>query len=78
MILFLEQADQASLLSSNDDYFLNNDGKFQIMCYNMGNLTSMPNRMLEVPCRVTYRYLQDAIDAKYNLPVQILYIDDEE
>jgi len=51
MILFLESTDAYSL---NDSLF-KSDGTIQVMCYSMrSELESMPNRMLEVSCRVTY------------------------
>lgn len=34
--------------------------------------------MLEVPCKVTYKQLQETIDARYNLPVTILYLNNDE
>lgn len=59
--------------SSANEYGLNRDSTFQVMCYSLrqDGMESMPNRMLEIPCRFTYRQLQDAIDIRYNLPVQI-------
>jgi hypothetical protein len=55
MILFLEQADSTSLLK--DDSLLTASGVFQVICYSLKQdaLESMPNRMLEVPCKATYR-----------------------
>ncbi len=57
MLLYLEQADSAALL--RDDSLQNSTGVFQVICYSLKQdaLESMPNRMLEVPCKVTYRQL---------------------
>lgn len=75
MILYLESAEMESPLqdSSANEYGLNRGSTFQVMCYSLrqDSLEPMPNRMLEIPCHFTYRQLQDAIDIRYNLPVQL-------
>lgn len=49
------------------------------MCYSIGEgLDHMANRMLEIPYKTPYKQLQDIINNKYNIPVQIQYIDDDE
>lgn len=82
MTLYLEQAETASPLqdSSANEYGLKRDSTFNVMCYSLrqDGIEPMPNRMLEIPCRFTYNQLQDTIDAKYNLPVQLQYIDDDQ
>jgi hypothetical protein len=48
------------------------DGTLPIMCYSIGEgLDHMANRMLEIPYKTPYKQLQDIINNKYNIPVQI-------
>lgn len=39
----------------------------------------VPNRLMQLPCKQTnFRTLKDLIDSKYNMTMQIKYIDEEE
>lgn len=79
MVLFLEQAESSSSIPASDDEFLKSNATIPVICYSLGgDALQQANKMLEVPCKITYKQLQEAIDARYNLPVQILYINNDD
>jgi len=58
MVLFLEQAEQSSTMPASDEEFFKSNATIPVICYSIGGeALQQANKMLEVPCKVTYKQL---------------------